>query len=209
MIPVLDSRLTNLDVMIPLVRQRVSGPLDGMIRKAIVRAAIDFCKRSAFVHLERHFDRVYEGQTVSFAKSSSLNRQARTTIDAPQITGSVIHQVQSCGKPLRPGGDYHVQSAESIRFLGTFHDVLIIGAVEPVVGATYLPTALIEDYSEALADGAASVLQEQPGKPWQDPNSSAYLARRFNDAVRDAYRMRVEQTPNAQVQNPVRRRDFF
>ena len=80
MVPVLDSRLVSPDTLIPLVRQRVSGPLDSIIRQAIIRASIDFCKRSALIHLERQFDEVLEGQTVSFAKASSINRQARQDV---------------------------------------------------------------------------------------------------------------------------------
>ena len=75
MVPVLDSRLVSPDTLIPLVRQRVSGPLDSIIRQAIIRAAIDFCKRSALIHLERQFDEVLEGQAVSFDQRAAQRRQ--------------------------------------------------------------------------------------------------------------------------------------
>ena len=60
-----------------------------------------------------------------------------------------------------------------------------------------------------MADGAAAILQLQPGKPWASPELAQLNQMRFNEAVRDAHRFRVEQTPNAQIQNPVRRRQFF
>lgn len=208
MAAVMDSRLSNLDPMIALVRQRVSGPLDSQITKALVSAAIDFCKRSALVHMERTFDVVYEGQTVSFAKASSINRQARQQVTEPQVTGSVIHRITAGSNDLQRGVDYHVQSAESIRFLSEFNDVRIIGAIEPLPTATLIPTAIIEDYAEALADGATAILQLQPGKPWTNPDSAGARKMAFNDAVRDAYRFRVEHTPNAEPYNPVRRRSF-
>lgn len=209
MVPVLDSRLVSPDTLIPLVRQRVSGPLDSIIRQAIIRAAIDFCKRSALIHLERQFDEVIEGQTVSFAKMSCINRQARQYVREPQVTGSVIHCITSKGVPLHPGADYHVQSAESIRFLVTLQNVCVIGAIEPLLTATLIPEALVEDYAEAMADGAAAILQLQPGKPWASPELAQLNTASFNEAVRDAHRFRIEQTPNAQIQNPVRRRQFF
>ena len=209
MVPVLDSRLVSPDTLIPLVRQRVSGPLDSIIRQAIIRAAIDFCKRSALIHLERQFDEVIEGQTVSFAKMSCINRQARQYVREPQVTGSVIHCITSKGVPLQPGADYHVQSAESIRFMVTLQNVCVIGAIEPLLTATLIPEALVEDYAEAMADGAAAILQLQPGKPWASPELAQLNTARFNEAVRDAHRFRIEQTPNAQIQNPVRRRQFF
>ena len=209
MIPVLDSRLLRTDEMIPLVRQRVSGPLDSIIRNAVVRAAIDFCKRSALVHFERQFDVVAAGQTVSFAKASSINRQARQYAREPQVTGSVIHSITAGGEPLTAGSHYHVQSAESIRFLVSLTDVVIIGAIEPLPTATLIPAALIEGYAEGLADGAAAILQMQPGKPWTSPELAQLNQARFNDAVREAYRFRVEQSPSARISNPVRRREFF
>ena len=159
MVPVLDSRLVSPDTLIPLVRQRVSGPLDSIIRQAIIRAAIDFCKRRALIHLERQFDEVLEGQTVSFAKASSINRQARQDVREPQVTGSVIHRITSQGVPLQPGTHYHVQSAESVRFLVALQGVCIIGAIEPLPTAKLIPAALVEDYAEAMADGAAAILQ--------------------------------------------------
>ena len=209
MIPVLDSRLLRTDEMIPLVRQRVSGPLDSIIRNAVVRAAIDFCKRSALVHFERQFDVVAAGQTVSFAKASSINRQARQDVREPQVTGSVIHGIIAGGEPLTAGSHYHVQSAESIRFLVSLTDVVIVGAIEPLPTATLIPAALIEGYAEGLADGAAAILQMQPGKPWTSPELAQLNQARFNDAVREAYRFRVEQSPSARISNPVRRREFF
>lgn len=209
MIPVLDSRLLRTDELIPLVRQRVSGPLDSIIRNAVVRAAIDFCKRSALVHFERQFGVVVAGQTVSFAKASSINRQARQDVREPQVTGSVIHSITAGGEILTPGTQYHVQSAESIRFLVGCADVVIVGAIEPLPSATLIPAALVEGYSEGLADGAAAILQLQPGKPWTNPELAQLNQSRFNDAVRDAYRFRVEQSPNARISNPVRRREFF
>lgn len=209
MVPVLDSRLVSPDTLIPLVRQRVSGPLDSIIRQAVIRAAIDFCKRSALIHLERRFEEVLEGQTVGFAKMSSINRQARQDVREPQVTGSVIHRVTSQGEPLQPGTHYHVQSAESVRFLVSLQNVCIIGAIEPLPSATLIPAALVEDYAEAMADGAAAILQLQPGKPWASPELAQLNKARFNEAVRDARRFRIEQTPNAQVENPVRRRHFF
>ncbi|MEL3922137.1 hypothetical protein V1481_02095 [Aeromonas enteropelogenes] len=209
MTAVLDSRLVDPGPLIPLVRQRLSGPLDNMIRQALLHAAIDFCRRSALIHLERRFDEVLEGQTVSFAKACSINRQARQLANGPQVTGSVIHRITSQGVLLQPGADYHVQSAESIRFLVTLRDVCIIGAIEPLPSATLIPAALVEDYAEAMADGAASILQLQPGKPWASPALAQLNLARFNEAVRDAHRFRIEQTPNAQIRNPVRRHQFI
>lgn len=209
MVPVLDSRLVSPDLLIPLVRQRVSGPLDSIIRRAIIQAAIDFCQRSALIHLERHFDAVLEGQTVSFAKMCSINRQARQDVREPQVTGSVIHRIMAGGTVLTPGEHYHAQSAESIRFLADLTDVCIIGAIEPLPSARLIPAALVEDYAAALADGTAAVLQLQPGKPWANPDLAQFNRAKFNEAVRDAYRFRIEQTPRARIQNPTRRREFF
>lgn len=209
MIPVLDSRLVAPDVLIPLVRQRVSGPLDSFIRQAIIRAAIRFCRESRLVHLERRFSEVLEGQTIAFASTSSINRQARQDVREPQVTASVIHCITAKGELLSSGSDYHLQSADSVRFLRAFTDVCIAGAIEPLPTARLIPAALTEDYADAIADGATADLQLQPGKPWSNPEMGMMYQSRFNEAIRDGYRFRVEATPNARIINPVRRHRFF
>ncbi|WP_421221823.1 hypothetical protein [Aeromonas enteropelogenes] len=206
---VLDSRLVDPAPLISLVRQRVSGPLDSIIRQALIRTAIDFCKRSALIHLERRFDEVLEGQTVSFAKACSINRQARQSAHGPQVTGAVIHRITAGEELLTAGEQYHVQSAESIRFLISLQDICIVGAIEPLPTATLIPAALVEDYAEAIADGAAAMLQCQPGKPWANPELAQLNQLRFNEAVREAFRFRLEQTANARPLNPSHRRRTF
>ncbi|MGL6336895.1 hypothetical protein [Aeromonas jandaei] len=89
MVPVLDSRLVSPDTLIPLVRQRVlhlphTEGADALVLGYLIEAAIIFCKESMLVHLERKFDHVFEGQTVSFATTSSINRQARQEVRAPR-----------------------------------------------------------------------------------------------------------------------------
>ncbi|WP_084977292.1 hypothetical protein [Plesiomonas shigelloides] len=209
MTPVLDSRLVSPDSLIPLVRQRVSGPLDSFIRQAIIRASIAFCRESRLVHLERTFAEVFEGQTVTFASTCSINRQARQDVREPQVTASVIHGITSNGESLQSGYDYHLQSADSVRFLRACSNVMIAGAIEPVPNAKLIPAALVEDYSGAIADGATADLQLQPGKPWSNPEMGMMYQTRFNEAKREGYRFRIEATPDARVSNPVRRRSFF
>ena len=214
MVPVLDSRLVSPDQLIPLVFQRVLHLPDTegakkLARGYIIEAAITFCKESALVHLERRFDRVFEGQTVSFAKASSINRGARQHVSEPQVTGSVLHRVTADGVTLTPGEHYHAQSAESIRFLAPLSNVCIIGAIEPLPTATLIPAALVEDYAHELACGAAYLLQQLHAKAWTNYEMAQVNRAKFYDGIRDAYRFRIEQTESARVPNPVRKRHFF
>lgn len=214
MVPVLDSRLVSPEVLLPLVLQRVSNlphtEGSGTIPFAcLIEAAITFCKESALVHLERRFDRVFEGQTVSFAKASSINRGARQHVSEPQVTGSVLHRVTADGVTLTPGEHYHAQSAESIRFLAPLSNVCIIGAIEPLPTATLIPAVLVEDYSHEIAFGAASLLQQMADRPWTNYEMAQVNRAKFYDGIRDAYRFRIEQTESARVPNPVRKRNFF
>jgi hypothetical protein len=214
MVPVLDSRLVSPDTLIPLVRQRVlhlphTEGADALIRSYLVEAAIVFCKDSALIHLERQFDIVLEGQTVSFAMGSSINRGARQYVREPQVTGSVLHRITADGNILTPGRHYHAQSAESIRFLEPLFNVCIVGAIEPMPTATLIPSALVEDYAHELAYGAAYLLQQLPAKPWTNHELAQLNRGKFYDGIRTAYRFRIEQTESARVQNPVRKRDFF
>ncbi|MGY3855363.1 hypothetical protein ACW5W8_21465 [Aeromonas aquatilis] len=214
MVPVQDSRLVSPDTLIPLVRQRVlhlphTEGADALAHNYLIEAAIVFCHESALVHLERQFDEVLEGQTVSFAMASSINRQARQDVRAPQVTGSVLHRITAGGVILTPGLHYHAQSAESIRFLVQLRDVCIVGAIEPLPAATLIPSALVEDYAHELACGAAYLMQQLHAKPWTDYELAQLNRRKFYDGIRAAYRFRIEQTESARIQNPVRTRNFF
>lgn len=205
----LSGRLVAPDSLIPLVRQRVSGPLEGFIKQAIVKAAITFCHDSRYVYIERNFSSVLEGQSIEFAAGSSLNRQARQQINTPQITTTTIFKITQDGELLTPGVHYHQHSADVIRFLAPLENVSICGAVEPISGAVLIPSELINDYAEELADGAAVELLMQTSRPWANPEKAGMYRILFNEAIRDAYRFRVDSTPNAAVTNPVRKRNFF
>lgn len=214
MVPVLDGRLVSPDSLIPLVRQRVlhlphTEGADALIRSYLVEAAIVFCKESALIHMERHFDSVLEGQTVSFAMASSINRGARQYVREPQVTGSVLHRITADGIILTPGRHYHAQSAESIRFLEPLSNVCIVGAIEPLPAAILIPSALVEDYAHELACGAAYLLQLLPARPWTNHELAQLNRGTFYDGIRAAYRFRIEQTESARVHNPVRKREFF
>ncbi|WP_279449582.1 hypothetical protein [Aeromonas hydrophila] len=200
--------------MIPLVRQRVlhlphTEGADALAHSYLIEAAIVFCHESALVHLERQFDEVLEGQTVSFAMASSINRQARQDVRVPQVTGSVLHRITAGDIMLTPSLHYHAQSAESIRFLVPLSNVCIVGAIEPLPTATLIPSALVEDFAHELACGAAYLLQQLHAKPWTNPELAQINRHKFYDGIRAAYRFRIEQTESARVQNPVRTRNFF
>lgn len=214
MVPVLDSRLVSPDVLIPLVRQRVlhlphTEGADALVRRYLVEAAIVFCKESALIHLERHFDSIFEGQTVSFAMASSINRGARQYVREPQVTGAVLHRITAGDLILTPGKHYHAQSAESIRFLEPLSNVCIVGAIEPLPTATLIPSVLVEDYAHELACGAAYLLQQLHAKPWTHHEQAQLNRSKFYDGIRTAYRFRIEHTENARIHNPVRKRHFF
>lgn len=214
MVPVQDCRLVSTSPLIPLVRQRVlhlphTEGADALVHSYLIEAAIIFCKESALVHMERHFDEVLEGQTVSFARASSINRQARQDVQEPQVTGSVLHRITAGGIILTPGMHYHAQSAESIRFLAKLNSVCIVGAIEPLPAATLIPFALVEDYAHELACGAAYLMQQLQAKAWTNHELAQLNRRKFYDGIRAAYRFRIEQTESARVHNPVRKRNFF
>ncbi|WP_429046804.1 hypothetical protein [Aeromonas veronii] len=214
MVPVQDCRLVSPAELIPLVRQRVlhlphTEGADALVHGYLIEAAILFCKESMLVHLERTFDHVFEGQTVSFAMTSSINRQARQEVRAPQVTGSAIHRITAEGHLLRPGQHFHVQSTESIRFMAPLNQVCIIGAIEPLPSATLIPASLVEGYAHELACGAAYLLQQLQAKPWANLELAQINRRKFYDGIRDAYQFRIEHTESARIQNPVRKRHFF
>ncbi|PSV11658.1 hypothetical protein C0W59_19180 [Photobacterium kishitanii] len=183
---------------LPTLRMLVDVPVPGLMEMAIVKAAQRFCRESKVIVKTRQFDEVFDCQSVSVIG-----------IGTPQLKGAGIVSVASKDHLLLAGYDYTVVDRGEIKFTGNFSDVAIIGVVEPAINADQLPKVLLHDYVDGICAGAANLLQLQPTTAWFNPDLAQYNHREFVQAIRDASRYALENTPALEVNNQTRKREYI
>ena len=185
---------------LPVLRRHITGPLEVWMLDAVGEAAIEFCRQSELICLDKVVASAGVGELISVCDEPSMK------------SCNLLYLTDSDGNPLESGRDYYPVSSNDISVLSHWSDVRIGFAVEPVQGAEVLPEVLFRDHAEAIAAGAAAILYAQPEKPWTDPKRSGFYQQVFTEGWRRAYRFRKEHTIQPKTQffiNPVRRRDFF
>ncbi|AWK83559.1 hypothetical protein [Photobacterium damselae] len=172
---------------LPTLRTMVDVPIYGLMERALIQAAIRFCRESQCLFKTRYFEEVYEYQQVS-AVGGQLGDKGQ-----PQLKGAGIIALLSDGHPLSPGADYDVIGLDNIVFKRQLSKVDIHAFAEPVLMANQLPTMLYLDYCHPLCAGAAATLQMQPNQTWTQPDLAQYNERLFIRGYREAFRCAVEQ----------------
>jgi len=183
-----------------VLRRHITGPLDVWMLDAVGEAAIEFCRQSELICLDKVVASAGVGELISVCDELGMK------------SCNLLYLNDASGNPLESGRDYYPVSSNDISVLSPWSDVRIGFAVEPVQGAEVLPEVLFRDHAEAIAAGAAAILYAQPEKPWTDPKRAGFYQQVFTEGWRRAFRFRKEHAiqPKTQVFiNPVRRREFF
>lgn len=192
--------LVDLSLFLPLLRRHIAGPLEDMMRNAIIDSAIQFCRDSKFLVDVR----------------VATNVAANTTLEICTTTGVKASDINSVsdadGNRLTGGIDYRVASANVITPTRDF-TVLTIGyAAEPTPDATQIPKPIYDDYAETIVSGALVSLFLRPGMPWTNPQQAEFFKTYFIDGTRRGVRFRLEQSQDpvqTEFDNPVRVHEFF
>lgn len=194
--------LAPVDSLYPLVRERITGVLDFIIRKALVETAIEFCRESQLVQ-----------DTLGPVSVDTGDNLPLVPVDQPyqgrrliRVYGDSTHDDH---RQLVPGVDYEQSSGNTLKILRPYSEFNVIFVAEPRLISTQIPTVLIDDYPEAVACGAVCRLATMPSKPWSNPPMAQALHPQFVDGYRAAYRWRLENTAVNSFQNPVQRQEFF
>ena len=185
---------------LPVLRRHITGPLDVWMLDAVGEAAIEFCRQSELICLEKVVASAGVGELISVCDEPGLK------------SCNLLYLNNASGNPLESGRDYYPVSSNDISVITPWVNVRIGFAAEPVQGAEVLPEVLFRDHAEAIAAGAAAILYAQPEKPWTDPKRAGLYQQVFTEGWRRAFRFRKEHAiqPKTQVFiNPVRRREFF
>lgn len=174
--------LVDVATLYPMLRRHITGPLDDMMRDALVSSAIRFCRDSRFLVDVTTVRNVIAGVVIDVCltagvKASDLNRV-----------------MDDRGLPLLGGVDYLAISANQIIPQRDFSGISIGYCAEPLRSATRLPVPLVDDYAETMICGALAALFLRPGQPWTSPEQAQVYEARFTDGCRRAARFRLEQS---------------
>lgn len=187
--------MATLNDFLPYVRHNISGPLNIMMADAVLQAAITFCRES-----------LYCRRTVILSPDAGVTYPLVT--DGEPVSCARIIRINTPERELFADNDVEISTDKSLRFTVSHHLVDVLFAVAPRADAKTVPDELL-DWPEVIGDGAASLLFMQQGKPWQDPQRSAYFREKFTDGYRRAYRDALAISPVSPFRNPVRRQRFF
>ncbi|ARZ00536.1 hypothetical protein AXW37_06415 [Yersinia ruckeri] len=195
--------MAALDAFLPLIRKQINGPLDIMMKQAVLAAAMTFCRESLFCRESVIFSNVQPNGRYVLSDSEQVKCVKRLQVL------DISEQGTGGGSPLIAGLDFTVKSANQLAFQRTFTQVRVDFAVEPKRNVSEVPDVLADDYADVIANGALADLFLMPGKPWTDPQRSQYFGTRFVDGYRRAFREALDNSPITAFSNPTRKHEFY
>ncbi|ELM3734843.1 hypothetical protein RYR42_000251 [Edwardsiella piscicida] len=193
--------MARADLFLPAIRRGIDGPLEMMMREALLSAAIRFCRASLVSRETLQFGASPAGASLSLAP-------AERTLAFSRVLSVTSWQPPDIGSALWPGVDFTVE-ADQLHLLCPAAALRVRIATEPVPGTTDIPDALVA-YQEALAAGALMQLYMMADKPWSDAQRADYYRLRFVDGYREAFQRSTENVPDETgFHNPTRRHPFY
>lgn len=192
--------MVDPEIFLPVVRRHITGPLEIMMKAAVVEAAIIFCRNSKYLVDSKTLTGVIAGQAITVCTDDNLKSSDLNSI------------VDGDGKILSGGIDYIAISANQLKANRDITSMTIGYNVEPIQSASSLPKPIYDDHAETIAFGAARILYLQPGMPWTDSKRAQLYDAEFTEGYRRAARFRLSQSNElvqSEFSNPVRARGFF
>lgn len=192
--------MVDPEIFLPIVRRHITGPLEIMMKAAVVEAAIIFCRNSKYLVDSKTLTGVIAGQAITVCDDDNLKSSDLNSI------------VDGDGKLLSGGIDYIAISANQLKAKRNITSMTIGYNVEPIQSASALPKPIYDDHAETIAFGTARILYLQPGMPWTDAKRSQLYDTEFTEGYRRAARFRLSQSNEliqSEFSNPVRARGFF
>ena len=180
--------MSALSELYPLVRQRCPGVIDFMMLDALVSAYREFCEKSEFLRHDCTFDVVQADQPYTLTIPDGF---AFVNISHVTMTGS-----SGSKQPLFSGDNYQFDlGTKQVQFSADYSGCLVQVVIKPKVSfdETLADEYLIENFGEAIAAGAVSILRKQRGEKWFSPDLAAEYRAEFVEGFRDAYRLRQEE----------------
>lgn len=193
--------MSQIELFLPAVRQGISGPLAMMMREALLRAAIRFCRESLISRETLTFGSLPAGEIVVLTPAEPERIMSRL------LSATACINAQKAA--LWPGDDFSLLAESRLRLDRAVDRLWIRIATESSATAVTLPSVLLV-YQDALAAGALMQLYMMPDKPWSDVQRADYYRIRFIEGYREAFRSSSEAAPDETgFHNPPRRHAFF
>lgn len=183
-------------VFLPMLRRKISGPIEQLMKDAIMVAAIQFCRESKYVVDSIAVSPVSLGQLITICFDPDLK------------SSDIISVVDDSGSLLYGGESYLAISANLIKALQDLEGLTIQYVVEPRPSSVKIPKQLFDDYAEEVACGAAQSLYLKPNAPWANVQLAQFYGVIFTEGYRKASRFRLEQSIDLNI-NPARSHQFF
>lgn len=220
---------TSIDDFLTLVSENCPGGLDFVKKRAICRAAAEFCKKTWAWHedvldvrlfpsdngvldatrlaleISRHAI-VWGVDDIRLAKDGTpLSRTSRPALDKDnpgwRLETTDTEPTHFFLRPQRELVYYPALAADADTVKVNIELVLL-----PSQGMVYFPDFLFNFYGEAIALGAAQRLASQKNSEWYNPDQAQYFLAVFNRAIQDAKVAQAKRVVDAI--NERRRRNF-
>jgi hypothetical protein len=183
--------MAALSAFAKYVRPDVPGCPDIMILDAILRAGIEFCKRTKIIKQSLSIN------TVIGQASYVINTTAGTVADEvlqvnrgkyDELTRSSFKEFENCGlDKLNGHPQYFYMDAGHKLVLGNIPNSVealdIVVRIRPTEDATTLPDELADRYLFEIASGAKSVLMLMAKQAWSDPQLASVHRGLFQEAI--------------------------
>ena len=180
--------MTPLDDFLPLIRGRLPGCPETLLRDATRAAAIEFCKRTQLLTQTVEVEVVAGEPAVTLYPDSDVHwevldvRRASTRL-TPLNRQEVI--VQDLGMETGKPQYYYLEGDRSLLLLPIPESAEILSALvtlRPKDTATRLDDALYSDFREVIAAGARAWVRRNHGD-WSEPSLEGHDRKLFEDAI--------------------------
>lgn len=200
--------MATIDSLLPLLRPSIKGCPDEAARRAIRRAARDFCRKTWYCRRSITIDLVEDQKYYDLAPESEdeeiigvKSMQYRDQILTP-TSPEEMRTSSDGGSPAA----YFVDTSNSIAFYPTPDadeaDVTYARvAIQPTDDTDTLPDDLVIEFEQAIIDGALMWLFRMDGQPWTNYDASMKLEALYGQAVHRAKSdaMRARQPFNLRI----------
>lgn len=172
------------------VRPDVPECPDILINDAILRAGIEFCKRTKIVKEEITITTVANQAKYELAVTDGMEPEEILEVkrpDADNLVPANFHDFKQWHLDRDTGQPnwYYLDDIELV--LGMIpdgeEDLVVSVKLRPTDTATALPDELARRYKEKIAHGAKSILMMMAKKPWTDLQMAAFNEAKFQEAI--------------------------
>jgi hypothetical protein len=186
--------MISIDSLLPLVLPYLPGVSDVVAQHHLLRAAIEFCRRSNVDRFDIDPITTVAGVAV-YDIDLPTNAVSFSSILSAAIDGVALELIRPADVSASPGSGRPIacfgldaDGSASIKLIGTpdaAYTITAVVAVEPHRKTTVLSNRMVR-HDQAVAYGALARMMDVPGQPWSNPQLAAYYRSLFDNEILDA-----------------------